>query len=97
MSSKIIFDDGKEVTLSKETTERLREDLITPEFVDIRSHFRISKRKSSCNPIVMGIKKYGFIPEPFNNMPEEYRFVLLDKEKAQETVNVLQKMIDNLN
>jgi len=30
MANKIVFDDGKEVTLSKETTERLRKDLLKP-------------------------------------------------------------------
>jgi hypothetical protein len=31
MSNKIVFDDGKEVELSKETTERLRKELVKPE------------------------------------------------------------------
>ena len=31
MANKIVFDDGKEVELSKETTERLRKELVKPE------------------------------------------------------------------
>lgn len=97
MMAKIVFNDGKTVELSKETTERLRKELLSPEFVNVRSNLRISKRKNSCNPIIMGITETGFFPEPWHNMPKEYRFVLLNKETAQETVNVLQRMIDNLN
>jgi len=34
MANKIVFDDGEEVTLSKETTERLRKELLTPSYKD---------------------------------------------------------------
>ena len=30
MANKIVFDDGKEITLSTETTERLRKELLKP-------------------------------------------------------------------
>lgn len=35
MASKIVFDDGKIVELSKETTERLRKELSKPEMLKV--------------------------------------------------------------
>lgn len=47
MASKIIFDDGKEVALSKETTERLRKELLNnvPNCIYVGQIFEISGSK----------------------------------------------------
>jgi len=46
MANKIVFDDGREVALSKETTERLRKELLAPpEYKDANLRCRITKNK----------------------------------------------------
>jgi len=44
MSNKIVFDDGREVELSKETTERLRKELLNniPEWISIGQIYEIN-------------------------------------------------------
>lgn len=98
MASKIVFDDGREVTLSIETTERLKKELLKPEpkFLDVRK-VRMCTRTDSCYPIGIGIESNYFNPEPANGMTEDYTFSILTKENAQEVVNSLQTIIDNLN
>lgn len=50
MSNKIVFDDGKEVELSKETTERLRKELVKPEPYQFKAG-DVAKNPSSWTPV----------------------------------------------
>lgn len=98
MANRIVFDDGKTVELSKETTERLRKELLKPEpkFLDVYK-LRMCTRTGSCYPVGIGIESNSFSPEPTNGMTENYTFSILSKEEAQKIVNNLQQIIDNLN
>lgn len=96
MSNKIVFDDGKEVALSKETTERLRKELLkSKRFFDI-ADLRICRRGSDINPAAICVKKHSvYSSEDWNGMSEDYVFELLDVENMQKVVNVLQEIIDD--
>lgn len=92
----IDFGDGKIVELSKDTTKRLRDELLNPQFFDVHN-FRVSERRGGYYSIAIGINSYHLSPEPDNNMDKRFTYALFNKKDAQKIVNNLQKLIDNLN
>lgn len=52
MANKIVFDDGKEVELSKETTERLRKELLKPKRIPI---VRLAKNSFEDDRVLLNI------------------------------------------
>jgi hypothetical protein len=94
----IKFDDGKEVILSAETTERLREELLKPKFLDVHN-LRVSERAAQdYYQVAIGINSYGLSPEPtVSNMDAKYTFAIFNKEDAQKIVDNIQTIIDSFN
>lgn len=82
MANKIVFDDGREVVLSKETTERLRKELLVPkDYKDGNFRCRI-------------IAGNEFCPVALTTSGNEDEEITRDVADVKKYIEVLQEMVE---
>jgi len=86
MVSKIMFDDGRTVELSKETTERLRKELLKPERIPI---VRLAKNSSENDRVLLNI------PDEF--LADKFKGCVLCLDKRGYRTNKRHKTSDDFN
>jgi len=86
MASKIMFDDGRTVELSKETTERLRKELLKPERIPI---VRLAKNTVEDDRVLLNI--------PDDCLADKYKGMVLCFEKNGRRANKRPKDSDDFN